>query len=193
MAAFTTLHRTRDQIEAGLGEVRASPRGTGSVEMIVARPSEGDRSVLVEAAFTIEEGLVGDSWSLRPTRTGPGGGPDPQRQVTLMNARYLDLIAGTRQRWPLAGDQLLVDLDLSTDHLAPGDRLALGTVVLEVTAPPHTGCSGFMARFGKDALAVAGDRSLRHLNLRGIHARVVASGTVRTGDDVTKIERPVDQ
>ena len=30
-----------------------------------------------------------------------------------MNARVVDLLAGSRDRWALAGDQLFVDLDLS--------------------------------------------------------------------------------
>lgn len=183
----TVLHRTRTELEAGLATVRAAPRDSGTVELLVARPAEGERTVLEEAELTVDGGLIGDGWSRRGTRTGPGGGPDPERQITLMNARYLELVAGPRERWPLAGDQLIVDLDLSTDHLAPGDRLRAGTVVLEVTAPPHTGCAKFMARFGKEALAVASDRSLRDLNLRGIHARVVAAGTIRTGDAIVKL------
>ena len=90
-------------------------------------------------------------------------------------------MAGDRERWPLAGDQLYVDLDLSEDNLPPGTRLSLGDAVIEVTAEPHTGCAKFSARFGSDALRFINSPIGRSLHLRGINAKVVEPGTVRTG------------
>ena len=104
-----------------------------------------------------------------------------------MSSRAAALVAGDRERWPLAGDQLYVDLDLSDENLPPGTRLALGSAVLEVTDEPHTGCKKFTARFGLDAMAFVNSPVGRALNLRGINARVVESGTVRVGDAVTKL------
>ena len=43
-----------------------------------------------------------------------------------MNARVIELVAGQRDRWPLAGDQLYVDLDLQYENLPPGTRLQVG-------------------------------------------------------------------
>ena len=40
----------------------------------------------------------------------------------------------TPDRWALAGDQLYVDLDLSTANLPPGTQLQIGSALLEVTA-----------------------------------------------------------
>ena len=80
------------------------------------------------------------------------GSANPDAQLTLMNARVVALVAGERERWPLAGDQLYVDLDLSADNLPPGTRLAVGSAVIEVTPEPHTGCAKFSARFGSEAL-----------------------------------------
>ena len=54
-----------------------------------------------------------------------------------MNARAIDLIAGSKERWPLAGDQLYVDFDLSDDNLKVGDRLAIGAALIEITPIPH--------------------------------------------------------
>ena len=104
-----------------------------------------------------------------------------------MSSRAAALVAGDRERWPLAGDQLYVDLDLSDENLPPGTRLALGSAVLEVTDEPHTGCKKFTARFGLDAMVFVNSPVGRALNLRGINARVVESGTVRVGDAVTKL------
>ena len=53
--------------------------------------------------------------------------------------------------WPLAGDQLYVDMDLGTDSLPPGTQLAIGSAMVEVSVQPHTGCGKFVARFGLDA------------------------------------------
>ena len=96
-------------------------------------------------------------------------------------------MAGDRERWPLAGDQLYVDLNLSGENLPPGTRLAVGTAVLEVTPPPHTGCKKFVARFGIEAMKFVNSGVGRELNLRGVNAKVVGSGTVRPGDAVKKL------
>ena len=68
------------------------------------------------------------------------GSPHPDMQITIMNSRVIALLAQTKERWALAGDQLYVDMELSVDNLPPGTRLRVGeAVVLEVTALPHNG------------------------------------------------------
>ena len=47
-------------------------------------------------------------------------------QLNLINTRLVALVSQDRSRWPLAGDQLFVDLDLSDGNLPPGTRLAIG-------------------------------------------------------------------
>jgi MOSC domain-containing protein YiiM len=96
-------------------------------------------------------------------------------------------LAQDRQFWPWAGDQLYVDLDLSMDNLPPGTRLAIGSAVLEMTEPPHRGCSKFSARFGAEALKFISAPERTHLRLRGIYARVAKAGIIRVGDRVQKI------
>ena len=108
-------------------------------------------------------------------------------QINIMNARAIALIAQTPDRWPLAGDQLFVDLDLSEDNLPPGTRLALGSAVVEITAPPHTGCGKFASRFGVDAVKFVNSALGKRLRLRGVNAKVVQAGRIRAGDLVQKI------
>jgi MOSC domain-containing protein YiiM len=180
-----TTYATPAELEAGLETVRAAPRDEGVVELIVRRPAVGERELVSEAELSLEDGLVGDSWR---TRARSGGRPsNAKAQVTIMNARATALVAGDRERWPLAGDQLYVDLDLSGEHLPPGTRLSVGSAVLEVTDDPHTGCKKFSERFGLEALMFVNSPDGRALNLRGINTRIVEAGTVRVGDAVRKL------
>jgi MOSC domain-containing protein YiiM len=103
-----------------------------------------------------------------------------------MNARAAAAVAQHRERWPLAGDQLFVDFDLSLANLPAGTRLLVGGAVLEVSAKPHTGCSKFVSRFGVDAMKFVNSPVGRSLNLRGINARVLQPGVVRVGDTIAK-------
>jgi hypothetical protein len=178
-----------DELLSGLGEILRSPDAEGSVEMIVRRPGVDAREVLHEGTFDERVGLIGDSWQVRPSSRTPNGTPHPDMQINIMNARVISLLAGARDRWPLAGDQLFVDLDLSGVNLPPGTRLEAGTVVFEVTPLPHTGCLKFVSRFGVDGMKFVNSTEGRRLNLRGINARVVQGGTVKTGDRIRKIAR----
>lgn len=178
-------HVRRPELEAGLEHIQASPTGAGTLEMIVRRPAIGEREVLTEGEVDPAEGLVGDMWRKRGSRDkGLGGTPDASRQLMLMNARCAALVARHPERWPLAGDQLYVDFDLSAERLPAGTLLRVGSAVLEVTGEPHLGCAKFQRHFGWDAVLFVNSRAGRALRLRGMSARVLTAGTVRAGDTV---------
>jgi MOSC domain-containing protein YiiM len=166
-------------LERGLEHIAESPGDHGTVEMIVRRPVVDERAVVSTAEVEPGAGLIGDSWGGRPH-------PSPEAELTLMNARCVALLAGDVDRWPLAGDQFYVDLDLGIENLPPGARLRIGTVLVEVSAKPHTGCSKFSARFGQEALAFVNSERGKAMRLRGMNVRLVDGGTVRTGDPVIK-------
>jgi hypothetical protein len=181
-------HPTLEELEARLDWIRNSPTNDGIVELIVRRPQVDGREVLEEGELDLTVGLVGDTWSVRPSSRTPDGSPHPEKQLNIMNSRAIALIAGEQERWQLAGDQLYIDLDLSDENLPPGTRLAIGTATIEVTALPHTGCQKFKARFGIDAMKFVNSPVGTALHLRGINAKVVRPGRVRVGDTATKIE-----
>lgn len=180
-------HLTMSELEMALDAIRDSPKDLGVLEMIVRRPAVGQREVVQSGELNPLVGLVGDSWSRRGSRQSADGGPHPEMQLNIMNARVVALVAQQRERWPLAGDQLFVDMDLSAQNLPPGARLQLGDAVIEVTAEPHTGCGKFIERFGADAAEFVNAKERRDLHLRGINAKVVQRGTIRVGDRLTKI------
>ena len=103
-------------------------------------------------------------------------------QINIMNVRAVALVAQERERWPLAGDQLYLDMDLSKTNLPAGARISIGTAILEVTEPPHTGCQKFVARFGMDAMKFVNSDVGRALCLRGINAKVQSSRELFVSD-----------
>jgi MOSC domain-containing protein YiiM len=178
---IATRHLTADELEAGLDEITRAPKD-GVLEMIVRRPSVGEREMLQEGQLDPAEGLVGDNWKHRGTGT-----PNAAVQLTVMNARVAELVSQDRSRWQLAGDQLYVDMDLSDDNLPAGTQLLIGTAVIEVSAIPHTGCAKFVGRFGADAMKFVNAPEHKSLHMRGINTRVVRPGVIRVGDTVTKL------
>jgi MOSC domain-containing protein YiiM len=180
------LTETRD-FEPHLDHVRAAPRDEGRLELIVRRPAVDEREAVPEARLDPELGLAGDGWLARGSRSTPDGTADPACQVTLISTRVLAAIEPDATRWPLAGDQLYVDFDLSEDALPPGSRVAIGSAVVEVSEKPHTGCAKFSARFGSDALRWINSPVGRAHRMRGLNARVVEPGTVREGDAVRRV------
>lgn len=173
-------HLSTAELEEGLDNILASPKDKGALQLIVRRPGVDRREMLTNGYLDVKEGLVGDSWSTR-------GKADPEMQLNIMNARVVSLVADSAPRRELAGDQLYIDMDLSRDNLPPGTRLAIGDAVIEITAPPHTGCRKFAQRFGRDAMVFVNSGPGKLLNLRGICAKVVKSGDIEIGDFATKI------
>jgi MOSC domain-containing protein YiiM len=165
--------------QALLDLVRASPKDLGVLKLIVLRLPNERRQMPPQAILSTERGVAGDRWSLKTTA-------DPLKQVSVMNSRFLEAIAGGSERMDLAGDNLIVDLDLHKDNVPPGTRLRIGEAVLEVTDVPHTGCSKFERRYGKAVLDLTNGPEGLAMHLRGVLARVIHGGEVRLGDTVHK-------
>jgi hypothetical protein len=178
---------TMEELNAGLDEIRKSPKDEGVLHLIVRRPQGEQREILQEGELDFANGLVGDNWKFRGSKLTADGSSHPDVQLTVMNSRVANLVAQNKDRWQLAGDQLFVDIDLSDENLPAGSQLAIGSAVIEVSAIPHTGCKKFVARYGMDAMEFVNSPIGKQLHLRGINARVIQPGTIRVGDIAKKL------
>jgi MOSC domain-containing protein YiiM len=159
--------------------VRASPKDAGVLKLIVLRLPGEERRAPQQVLLSADTGVEGDRWSAGKT-------PDPLAQVSVMNARFLEAVAGDAERMTFAGDNLIVDFDLSESNLPAGARLRIGQAIIEVTELPHTGCKKFDRRYGKAALDLTNSAEGRALRLRGFYARVVRGGEIHIGDIIQK-------
>ena len=175
------------ELDAGMDHIRQSPKENGVLKLIVRRPAVDEREIISEGELNTVDGLVGDTWKSRRSSHTADGSANINSQITVMNARTIALLAQEEERWPLAGDQLYIDMDLSDDNIPPGTRLAIGSAVLEVSAQPHSGCKKFSSRFGAEAMKFANSPEGKQLHLRGINTRVIQSGTIRVGDVIQKM------
>jgi hypothetical protein len=168
------------ELEARLPAL-AAPRERGRVTLLVSRGEGGVRETPARVLLTPERGMPGDAWERRTDRK-------PEAQLAVMQHDVGTLVANG-QPLTLFGDNLVLDLDLSTANLPIGSRLAAGGALFEVTPKPHNGCTKFRARFGEDALRFVSMPPLRHRNLRGIYLRVVEAGDVAVGDAIEVLSR----
>ncbi|MDA7948164.1 MAG: hypothetical protein MPJ78_11895 [Hyphomicrobiaceae bacterium] len=184
MSEFTT----REELLAGLAHILASPSDEGVLEGIVTRPEKGQRVEVERCELSGKGGVAGDHWAKGSWKSTDDGQPHPDVQVSLMNTRCLGLIARERNRWPLAGDNLLVDLNLSPENAPPGQRIAVGNAIIEITDIPHMACASFIERYGRDAGVFVNTGDGRTHMLRGRLGRIVQDGLVSVGDRVVKLD-----
>ena len=184
MSEFTT----RDELLAGLSHILSAPSDKGVLQGIVTRPEKGRRVEVDACELSGKAGVSGDHWAKGCWMSTDDGDPHPDVQVSLMNTRCLGLIARERDRWALAGDNLLVDFDLSPETLPPGERLAIGSAIIEISDVPHMACASFIERYGRDAGVFVNTGDGRTHMLRGRLGRIVQDGKVAVGDKVVRLD-----
>lgn len=126
---------------------------------------------------TPEGGIEGDRWAAEIPRR-------PGAQVSLMRGAVLDSLASDDAHAALAGDNLIVELDLSEANLPIGARLSIGSAVLEVSPDVHRPCAKFHERFGKRAAQRIARANRRGLRGRGVLCHIVEAGDIQAGDAI---------
>ena len=182
-----TQHVSALELQQGLPEVIASPADAGHLTAIFVRPAPSERRALASTTLTPEGGIDGDRWVNDSFCRLEDGSADPRSQVSIMNDRFLRQVAGDKEDMCLAGDNLIVDFDLSEANLPAGSQVSVGPeAIIEISDLKHTGCSKFAKRYGTDAKTFANNEQGTALHLRGRYARIVRGGTIRVGDKVNK-------
>lgn len=181
-------HLTKPELDAGLQHILESPKDNGRLEAIVIRPESGQRKDLESCEISLEGGTHGDFWVRQSHMHTEDGRSHPDVQICMMNARCIALVAGERARWPLAGDNLYIDMDMSPENLPTGQKLSVGSAVIQITDAPHAACASFIERYGRDAAVFVNVGPGKANRLRGIYARVVQDGRVSVGDAVVKVD-----
>jgi MOSC domain-containing protein YiiM len=175
-------HRSLAELEEGFAKLPAPPPDEGRLRLIVCRHAPGVHEAQDRVRLTPEQGVPGDEWNRRPPLK-------PEAQLTVMRRDVAELVAHGQ---PLTepGDNLIVDLDISSPNLPVGTRLRIGSAVVEVSPKPHDGCQKFARRFGDAALRFVNAPATRHLNLRGIYWRVLEAGEVAVDAAILVLSRP---
>jgi len=181
-------HQSLQELESKTNEILKSPKNHGKIELLVIRPVSNERKVVEEMQVTHEDGVLGDVWKTKPSSSTPDGKPHPEKQVTIMNSRCIRTLAGDKNNWPPAGDQIYVDLDLSTQNIPAGTELKIGTAVLKVSSSPHNGCKKFAQRFGQDSMRFVNSKMGKANRFRGLNAYVLKEGTISAHDSVEILE-----
>ncbi|MEN9562830.1 MAG: hypothetical protein RIR73_1074 [Chloroflexota bacterium] len=180
-------HLNVEHLQSQLNHIQRSPKDSGSVKLIVCRPTVEEREIVSHGRLLPSEGLQGDNWRQRGSDSMPDGSANPEAEITLMNSRVIHALTQDESRWALAGDQFFVDFDLSEENIPAGSRLAIGSAIVEVSSLPHNGCKKFSARFGVDALKFISMAENKPLRMRGINAKIIQSGDVKQGDTIQKL------
>jgi len=180
-------HLSLAELEQHLPDILDTPKDNGELKLISTRPVSGERVLYDKIELTVEEGVIGDKWSYDCWLTLEDGSPDPEVQVTIINSRSINAIAQQQDRWSLSGDNFFVEMFLGKNNLKTGDRLKLGSSILEITEEPHLACLKFANRYGRDANRFVNSQRGRELRLRGIHAKIVSDGFACVGDKLSKL------
>src|SRR6185436_1676640 len=170
---------TFDEFEARWLAAVAQPP-SGRIAALVLRLGDGARATPARIELSPDHGVLGDRWAR-------GADPDPESQISLMDRRVIEVIAGeAADRLQVPGDNVIVEMDLGEAALPAGTRLRLGSAVIEITAKLHAGCSKFRGRMGDEALRLINAAQHRSRRLRGVFARIVSAGSVSIGDSVSR-------
>lgn len=155
----------------GIRTLLSSVPRIGKVEWIGVRPARREPVVVVDSVEAREgHGLTGDRFR---------GGASSKRQVTLIQAEHLPVIAQLFGRDRIDASLLRRNILVSGINLLSlnGAQFSIGDVLMEGTGPCHP-CSRMEETFGPGGYSAVRGHG-------GITARVLTGGVIRVGDRVS--------
>ena len=174
-------HLPMNELERLLSKLQPM-RDRGTLSLIVSRGFMGKRNTPDRVTLTPDGGVPNDTWFRE----------QPEKRVAQLSVMRIDVcrMFANGQDPAIAGDNLLIDLDLSDENLPCGSQLRLGGALLEVTPEPHDGCLKFKQRFGADALRMTATHRSQHL--RGIYMKTIEAGEITVGDPIEVLRRGLE-
>lgn len=176
-------------LEARLPWVAEAPQDRAPIAQLCHRPAYSERAFVERLELCPERGVLGDRWSRYTWIYLPDGSPDPRLQVCLLPLRVWQLVCEPLQARGVLhpGDNLVADLDCSEHNLPLGQRLRLGTAVVEVSDVFNNACRKWRARYGSPSLQWINRPANTPLRLRGVLCRILEAGSVGLDDRVEKL------
>lgn len=166
--------------------VLQAPKDNAPIFTLCVRPEEGQREFVETIAFDPDQGIVGDRWIRKTWMHLPDGRPDPRIQVCILGSRVLQLIRPEGANMIYPGDNIIADMDFSEANLPIGQKLQIGTAIIEVSDVFNTACSKWNERHGPDSLKWINLPENKPHRLRGILAQVIQAGTATLEDTIKK-------
>ncbi|MEM1143415.1 MAG: MOSC domain-containing protein [Pseudomonadota bacterium] len=178
--------KTLDELNEQKPHLLAAPRSAGPVTCVCIRPEEGAREFPRQLELSVRRGAIGDNWERGTWLSLDDGSPSPDVQVSILPQRIYELIC-TVDGAIHPGDTVIADINLGEDNISVGQRLQVGTAVVQVSNVPNYGCDQWAHRYGRDALRFVAHKENRRYRLRGVLCRIVQDGSVAVGDSVSPV------
>jgi MOSC domain-containing protein YiiM len=162
----------------GIQSLLSNVPQVGRIEWIGVRPARREPVIVVDKVEArVGRGLTGDRFS---------GGASSKRQVTLIQAEHLPVIAQLLGRDRIDPALLRRNIVVGGINLLSlnGAQFRIGDVLLEGTGPCHP-CSRMEETFGPGGYSAVRGHG-------GITARVLDGGIIRVGDPVSFTQRSTE-
>jgi hypothetical protein len=176
------FHLSASELDRKISELPDAPMDKGTVDLLVAGGADFSRILPATVELTTARGMPNDRFELQDKYGS-------EYQLATTRTDYATVIANG-QALELHGDNLFLNLELSSKNLPLGSRVRVGRALLEVTPQAHNGCKKWVQRFGLAPMRLNLAPHFKHQHLRGIYFRVIEDGVVAVGDTVEVVFRP---
>lgn len=186
---LSELMLSEQELDSKMAWIQQAPKDSASIKQLCLRPKSGERLFTERLELCPERGVVGDRWLHHTWIYLLDGSPDPRLQVSLLPTRIWELACKPFEDQGVLhpGDTFIADLDCSEKNLPTGQRLQVGSAVIEVSDIFNTACSKWRDRYGNKSIQWINRPHNRPLRLRGILCSIVTGGTVSLSDRIEKL------
>lgn len=191
MHSKNTYKATMAELCSAIPYILDAPKDTAPIDILCHRADFGMRAYPNEITVSPEGGIDGERWMKHPWLRLEDGSPDPRIQVSILPRRVFDIAVGGLEAKGgnlHPGDTIIADIDTSEANMPIGQRLTIGTSVIEVTDYFNDGCVKWKVRNGAAAKAWIVEPDHIKYRLRGVLCKVVQAGVIAKTDLIRKTD-----